>query len=276
MNEDREAVVLLLAGGKGTRIKRLGTTEVLTVPKSLIRIRYKGKVAPMMFFAMDSILAKGYRNFVALVGADPETGGVQIEKALEQRYHSLISSGRMSLTFFVENTPLGTAGAVNQASRRLKGTLVITPLDTIFPFGKLPKMVRAHRRKFRGITWVVTSVSGKKAQNAGRILVESKSETIAYALEGTTVDPRSLLSRGITGKTSAGVVLAEASYFSKWFQVFLGGSPSAHPVDLYRQLIPWLVTQGEPVGTFDVKTPVVDLGTPERIMRYLPEEAFLG
>jgi dTDP-glucose pyrophosphorylase len=96
MNEDREAVVLLLAGGKGTRIKRLGTTEVLTVPKSLIRIRYKGKVAPMMFFAMDSILAKGYRNFVALVGADPETGGVQIEKALEQRYHSLISSGRMS------------------------------------------------------------------------------------------------------------------------------------------------------------------------------------
>lgn len=275
MTENRVSI-FLLGGGKGTRIKQLGTNEVLCVPKPLIRVTHRGKTEPMAFHAIDALLTKGYERFVALVGSDPDTGGTQIIDAFKRRYSTLIDLGKMSLDFSVENTPLGTAGAVYQAACGIDGLLVITPLDTLFPYEGLPNLLSTHSSNGWKMAWVVTSNPGNGAQNAGRILVERHSRTIAHALDGSAIDPSVFVSPSIERLTSAGVIIAEAGYFVKCFQAFKESPYITYPTDLYRQFIPWLVTQGETIGTVDVKTPVIDLGTPERIIPYLPKEAFLN
>lgn len=109
----REAIIL--AGGKGTRLRRV----VCDVPKPMASIQGK----PFLEILIERFASKGISHFILSVGYMHEV----IVEHFTNRYQHL------SITFSIENEPLGTGGAIRAACQHLTGshTLVMNG-DSLF------------------------------------------------------------------------------------------------------------------------------------------------
>jgi len=96
-----EAIVL--AGGRGTRLQPL----VSDVPKPLAPVAGR----PFLAWVLDHLAANGIRRVVLATGYMSE----KIEEAIGREWRS------MTVDYSVETRPLGTGGAVRQASGKLHG-----------------------------------------------------------------------------------------------------------------------------------------------------------
>lgn len=255
--------VLILAGGKGSRLKKSEDPELRSKPKLLVSINRQGTPVTMLDNVILDLTSAGFSNISLLTSEDPESGGAQIEDHASQNYFDL------KINISREPRPLGTAGATNKAIReRNLDIAVVTPGDTLFPFHLLPDAVKEHKQKNANLTWVVTSIPGDNAQNTGRILVGVLDKKIKHCFEGTNIDPAVYLTTSLIPLTSVGVVVTNGSYFIHRYQEFINELEIAEPIDMYRQFIPWLLFHQEPIYTYDIKQPAPDLGTPDRLEEF--------
>jgi len=257
VNDEIDALVL--AGGKGLRLKEGGIRKI---PKPLVPIRLGGgEEIPMIENTIRGITSTVKCNLVVLTSQDPDSQSNMVEDYI-RRVHS---SGRFS--FFVEEKPLGTAGAAyNALAQRNFSTGIITPCDTLFPFDQLGNIVRIHREKRSNITWVLTSNPGDSAQNTGKVFVDKDIGQIIYDLEAINDYPIPD-TNGLKPMTSAGVVIVNTDYYvTKFGKYFNRGS--GRIVDLYRQYIPKLLETGQRVDSFDIHQSAQDLGTIDRLNRF--------
>lgn len=249
--------VLLLAGGKGSRLKQGG---VIGLPKPLVSIQIGGHIVPMIENAIGGISTGIRSNLVILISLDPDSQSDMVEEYVRRTH----PCGRIS--FSVEDKPLGTAGAANKALVVRDSSIgIISPTDILFPFHILGSIVAEHKQKKANITWAVTSQPGEGAQNTGKILTDKQGRVI-YDLEAGNLElPNG--NDGLNNMTSVGVVVVNREHFTGHFSQHFnyGGS---RVVDLYRQFIPKLLEIGERVDTFDIKQPAQDLGTIDRLNRY--------
>jgi len=250
--------VLLLAGGKGSRLKQCG---VIDLPKPLVPIQIDGYDVPMIENAIRGASLGVRSNLVVLTSLDPDSQSDMVEEYI-QRTHPC---GRIS--FSVEDQPLGTAGAANKALIPRRSNIgIISPTDTLFPFHSLGEIVAEHRRKKSKVTWVVTSRPGDGAQNIGKILTDDNGRVI-YDFEAANAEDPKENTNKLIKMTSVGVVVTDRDYFVEQFgRYFNHGGPKV--VDLYRQYIPKLLNIGETIDTFDIRQPAQDLGTVDRLNRY--------
>ena len=169
--------------------------------------------------------------------------------------------------------PLGTAGAVYAAVRELhdEPAVVVLPADTLFPFQQLPTIAAAHAAGNAAVTWAVTTQPGPGAQNAGRLRVNEG--RIMHAAEQHT-RPISASVPGVPA-TSVGAMAVDTAAYRTLFARLVDGQPSAGPVDLYRDLAPWMLRTGYPVAAWDIGCPAPDLGTPGRLRRHALEPVTL-
>ncbi|GAA2403722.1 hypothetical protein GCM10010191_09160 [Actinomadura vinacea] len=65
--------------------------------------------------------------------------------------------------------------------------------------------------------------------------------------------------------TSAGVMAVNGAAYRRAFEQFARSAGAGGPVDLYRELVPWLLGHDHPVHVWDIACPAPDLGTPERL-----------
>lgn len=257
-----ETGVFILAGGKGTRLKKSEDLELQLKPKALVHIDSDKGSLPMLDNAISGVFESGFSAITLLTSSDPEAQGDLIESHVYERYQGAFGWIR-------EEQPLGTAGAVFNAFNNVEvKTAAVIPADTLFPFNLLPVAMECHRYRNAFITWVVTTKPGDNAQNSGRILVNPTNGQIVYALEGNPhVDISSLLN-GYIPSTSVGVVITNRDFYIELFQAFRGEENRVGAIDLYRHFIPWLLSQGVQVNTFDIGQPAPDLGTPDRLRRF--------
>lgn len=251
--------IFLLCGGKGSRLKNSDHEEFKKTPKPLVKINTSRGNLRMIDNAILGITEAGFTNLTLLTGSGIDTHGSEIEEYSESRYKNL------NLGYSRENTPLGTAGATYEAflfSR--KDNAIITPIDTLFPFNKLPLIVSSFHENDTGLTLVVTSTAGENAQNIGRIKINKS--YITRTLEGDTLSSES--KENEIPVTSTGVVIASKIYFIEMYRSFITQTNMEGAVDLYRNLIPWLLQKGEKVGYYDVCEPTPDLGTPDRLFQF--------
>lgn len=232
LNRCEDTGVFILAGGKGTRLKKSEDLELQLKPKALVHIDSEKGSLPMLDNAISGVFESGFSAITLLTSSDPEAQGDLIESHLHERYQGAFGSIR-------EDQPLGTAGAVFNAFVNIEiKTAAIIPADTLFPFNLLPAAIECHKGRNAFITWVVTTKPGENAQNSGRILVNPKNGQIAYALEGNLhVDVNTLLD-GYTPSTSVGVVIADREFYIELFQAFKGEENRVGAIDLYRHFIP--------------------------------------
>ena len=265
--------ILMLAGGASTRM-RMG-------PEKKLQSRAKPLVSPygretLIDIVLDRIGKAGFKKLHLLTRTGPEAQGERIQRYVQRGIGPRLENKEVSLSFNMEEEPLGTAGAVNKTLSELglKGNAVITPTDTDFPFDKLPQVIGNHLAKDSKITWVVTSIPGDNTQNVGKVLTNKDSDKIEYNLEAGNLSPDEVdPSARYNRRTSVGVLVVSSEYFREKFSHLLRETPDldGKPVDLYRDFIPFVLTKGDPVNTFDIQKPAPDLGTPERLRRFVQE-----
>ncbi|WP_319365101.1 nucleotidyltransferase family protein [Streptomyces scabiei] len=256
--------VLVLAGGMGTRLRGQAQRSVPAVPKLLMEVGPETEPTPMIGTILGEIYGNGFRAISVLTSSAADAGGSDIETyVLAHHGHNA------RLQLLREALPLGTAGAVYAALAHVAAErIVIVPGDTLFPFGALQAALTAHRRASHSLTWVVTTRPGPAAQNSGRLLLNTDG-TLCRVLEGLNAEEarseRSGIKVDVTESTSAGVIIANRVHYASAFEKHTAGQSDPAPIDVYRQLVPWLLRQGEVIETYDIRCSAPDLGTPERL-----------
>ncbi len=261
---------LVLVGGKGTRLKDgLGANqEHKSWPKALVRIQGEGSETMLDWTLAELIGRAGIDNFVFLTSDDQKAGGDLIESHLKAFYGQDASKIKSSIQFSREVVELGTAGAIVEGlSKVTNGSVLVTPIDTIFPFERIKEVPVDHAGR-KSIIWMVTSYKEAAQQNTGKILCNQMSGQIMYVLEGenpiiVSEDQKA----GLDSLTSGGVLIVNKEYYLKKYQEYLDShiEKKGRPVSVYGEFIRWLVENGEAIYAYDVKGPVMDLGRPESL-----------
>ena len=118
-----------MAGGEGTRLRPL----TCDCPKPMIRLMNR----PLMAYALDLMKRHGIVNIAVTLGYRPE--------AIADYFGDGEAQG-VSLRYYIEQTPLGTAGGVRQARDFLNETFVVLSGDGVTDFD-ISRALAFHRER---------------------------------------------------------------------------------------------------------------------------------
>jgi len=132
---------IIMAGGEGSRLRPL----TCTIPKPLVPILNR----PVMEYTIELLK----RNQIEEIGVTLQY--------LPQEIENWFGDGRewnISLTYFTETNPLGTAGSVKNAESFLDDTFIVISGDALTDFD-LQKAIDFHKKKKALVTLILTSVN---------------------------------------------------------------------------------------------------------------------
>ena len=223
---------VILAGGQATRLLPLtcntpkAMLPVLNIPFLEHVLRYLSKHR-----VKDIILAQGY---------------------LAQPIESYLGDGSqlgVKLNYVVEDTPLGTAGAVKNTEKYLDETFLVLNGD-IFTDLDITAMIGHHLERKAKATIALTPVDDPTSYG----LVETEArDRITQFLEKPS------RSQVTTNMVNAGTYVLEPE--------ILAQIPPQTKVSIEREVFPLLLEQGKPVYAYPSSVYWIDTGTPEKYLR---------
>jgi NDP-sugar pyrophosphorylase family protein len=224
---------ILLAGGKGTRLRPL----TIHTPKPIVPIFDR----PFLQFQLD------------LIKKVPEIDEVILSLNYQpRRIEEIFGDGGdtgLTLRYMVEPAPLGTGGAIKYASEHVDDSIVVFNGDVLTEVD-LGAVIALHRERKAKATIVLTPVDNPAA----------------YGLVET--DPRANVSRfiekpdpkQITCDTiNAGIYVLEPGTFDR--------IPANEPYSIERSYFPSLIERGETFVAYIYNGYWIDIGTPEKYMQ---------
>lgn len=131
--------VVVMAGGKGTRIRPLTFSR----PKPLVPVANR----PILDYIIQRVIDSGYSKIIMTLGYLED----QISSYVSSRYPDL------DFRFSSEKKPLGTAGGVRAAASDMDETFIVLSGDVLFNLD-LQQMVSFHRKKDALVTVALTPV----------------------------------------------------------------------------------------------------------------------
>jgi mannose-1-phosphate guanylyltransferase len=218
---------VILAGGEGTRLRPL----TCNVPKPMVPILNR----PFLEHMLGHLKGHGVDSAVLTVCYLPDQ--------IEAHFGSGARAG-MGLSYVLEETPLGTAGAVKNVEKDLDGTFFVLNGD-IFTDLDLGAMIRFHREKEAQVTLFLTPVEDPSA--FGVVETDPDGRVMRF-LEKPS--PGETTSKWING----GVYLMEPQVLTH--------APSGEFYMFERGLFPKLLELGIPVYGYQATPYWMDLGTP--------------
>ncbi|MEZ5290253.1 MAG: NDP-sugar synthase [Vicinamibacterales bacterium] len=221
---------ILLAGGKGTRLRPL----TLHTPKPIVPIFDR----PFLSYQ------------IGLLTQVPEIDEVILSlnyqpRRLEETFGDGSGVG-MRLRYVVESSPLGTGGAIRFAAQGVEDTLVVFNGDVMTSVD-VAAVIRMHRERKAKATIVLTPVPNPTAYG----LVETDADgNVRQFLEKPAADQ-------ITCDTiNAGIYVLEPDTFDR--------IPKDGPYSIERGYFPSLVANGETFVAYVERGYWIDIGTPEK------------
>jgi len=224
---------ILLAGGKGTRLRPL----TLHTPKPIVPILER----PFLHYQLD------------LLKQVPEIDEVILSLNYQpRRIEEIFGDGRdagMNIRYVVEPAPLGTAGAVRYAGESLHDSVVVFNGDVLTNVD-LAAVIARHRERKSKATIVLTPVENPTAYG----LVETDTDgNIRRFLEKPKPDE-------ITCDTiNAGIYILEPDTFER--------IPKDTPWSIERSFFPSLIERHETFIAVTHRGYWIDIGTPEKYMQ---------
>ncbi len=221
---------ILLAGGKGTRLRPL----TIHTPKPIVPIFNR----PFLHYQID------------LLKQVPEIDAVILSlnyqpRRIEEIFGDGSNSG-IKIRYVVEPAPLGTAGAIKYAGDKLTESVVVFNGDVLTQID-LAAVLRLHRERKARATIVLTPVENPSAYG----LVETDGEgNIQRFLEKPTPDQIT------TNHINAGIYVLEPETFDR--------IPSDVPWSIERSYFPSLVERRETFVAYVYNGYWIDIGTPEK------------
>jgi NDP-sugar pyrophosphorylase family protein len=224
---------ILLAGGKGTRLRPL----TIHTPKPIVPIFDR----PFLHYQLDRlkqvpeidevILSLNYqpRRIEEIFGDGGETG--------------------LGLKYVVEPAPLGTAGAVRYAGDSLRESVVVFNGDVLTQVD-LASVIALHRERKAKATIVLTPVEDPSAY--GLVETDAAGHVLAF-LEKP--------GKGVAkvNTINAGIYVLEPDTFDR--------IPKDTPWSIERSFFPSLVERGETFVAYVDRGYWIDIGTPEKYMQ---------
>jgi len=221
---------ILLAGGKGTRLRPL----TIHTPKPIVPIFDR----PFLHYQLD------------LLKQVPEIDEVVLSLNYQpRRIEEIFGDGSdtgLSIKYVVEPAPLGTAGAVRYAGESLHESVVVFNGDVLTEVD-LGAVIALHRERKAKATIVLTPVENPSAYG----LVETDAAgNIQRFLEKPKPDE-------ITCNTiNAGIYVLEPDTFDR--------IPKDTPWSIERSFFPSLIERGETFVAYVYRGYWIDIGTPEK------------
>lgn len=224
---------ILLAGGKGTRLRPL----TIHTPKPIVPIFDR----PFLHYQLD------------LLKRVPEIDEVILSlnyqpRRIEERFGDGGDSG-LAIKYVVEPEPLGTAGAVRYAGDSLRESVVVFNGDVLTELD-LAAVIALHRERKAKATIVLTPVENPSAYG----LVETDADgNVSRFLEKPKPDE-------ITCNTiNAGIYVLEPETFDR--------IPKHTPWSIERSFFPSLIERHETFVAYVNRGYWIDIGTPEKYMQ---------
>jgi NDP-sugar pyrophosphorylase family protein len=224
---------ILLAGGKGTRLRPL----TIHTPKPIVPIFNR----PFLHYQLDLLKQVAEIDEVILsLNYQP--------RRIEEIFGDGSESG-MAIKYVVEPAPLGTAGAVRYAGESLRESVVVFNGDVLTTVD-LAAVIKLHRERKAKATIVLTAVENPTAYG----LVETDEQgNIRRFLEKPNPDE-------ITCDTiNAGIYVLEPDTFDR--------IPRDTPWSIERSYFPSLVERGEAFVAYIYRGYWIDIGTSEKYMQ---------
>jgi NDP-sugar pyrophosphorylase family protein len=224
---------ILLAGGKGTRLRPL----TIHTPKPIVPIFNR----PFLHYQLDLLKQVAEIDEVVLsLNYQP--------RRIEEIFGDGGDSG-LSIRYVVEPAPLGTAGAVRYAGDSLRESVVVFNGDVLTAVD-LGAVIALHRERKAKATIVLTPVDNPTAYG----LVETDAQgNIRRFLEKPNADE-------ITCDTiNAGIYVLEPDTFDR--------IPKDTPWSIERSYFPSLVERGETFVAYVYRGYWIDIGTSEKYMQ---------
>ena len=224
---------ILLAGGKGTRLRPL----TIHTPKPIVPIFDR----PFLHYQLD------------LLKQVPEIDEVILSLNYQpRRIEEIFGDGSESgigIKYVVEPAPLGTGGAIRSAGESRRDSVVVVNGDVLTPVD-LAAVIALHRERKAKATIVLTPVDNPSAYG----LVETDARgNIQRFLEKPNADE-------ITCDTiNAGIYVLEPETFDR--------IPKDVPWSIERSFFPSLIERGETFVAYVYRGYWIDIGTPEKYMQ---------
>jgi mannose-1-phosphate guanylyltransferase len=223
---------VILAGGQATRLLPL----TCNIPKAMV-----------------PVLNIPFLEHVIRYLSEHQIKHVTLAQShLAQAIESYFSDGSqlgVKLNYVVEDTPLGTAGAVKNAERYLDETFLVLNGD-IFTDLDITAMIDFHQKRRAKATIALTPVDDPTSYG----LVETDAEgRITQFLEKPD------WSQVTTNMINAGTYVLEPE--------ILAQIPPQANFSFERELFPLLLDQGEPIYAYPSSAYWIDIGTPEKYLQ---------
>src|SRR6202171_1745870 len=224
---------ILLAGGKGTRLRPL----TIHTPKPIVPIFDR----PFLHYQLDLLRQVPEIDEVVLsLNYQPR----RIEEIFGDGGHS-----GLAIRYVVEPSPLGTAGAIRYVSEAMGESVVVFNGDVLTEID-LAAVIALHRERHAKATIVLTPVENPSAYG----LVETDPDgNIQRFLEKPKPEE-------ITCDTiNAGVYVLEPDTFDR--------IPKDTPWSIERSFFPSLIERGDTFVAYVYRGYWIDIGTPEKYMQ---------
>jgi mannose-1-phosphate guanylyltransferase len=224
---------LILAGGKGTRLRPL----TVYTPKPVVPICNR----PFLLYQIDTLRRAGIRDITLSLSYQPQ----KIEQQLGDG-----SSFGVNLRYTVEPQPMGTAGAYKYAEDLIREPTVVFNGDILTDLD-LKAVIREHTERKATATIVLTPVENPSAYG----LVETREDGhVARFLEKPKPEEVT------TNNINAGTYILEPRV--------LDYIPAGENHSFEYGLFPTLLERGEPFyAHVPQRTYWIDIGTPERYLQ---------
>jgi len=223
---------VILVGGEGTRLRPL----TCNTPKAIVPILNR----PFLEHLLGYLKEHGVTEAILAMGYLPDP------------IQSCLGDGTqlgVRLTYLVEESPLGTAGAVKNAESYLDGSFLVFNGDIITEID-LTAMMKRHKEVKARVSIALTPVDNPTIYG----VVETDARGIVQRfVEKPTWD------KVTTNMINAGIYILEPEV--------LAHIPASTPSMFENYLFPRLLEMGEPILGYPSDAYWIDIGTPEKYLK---------
>ena len=223
---------VILAGGEGTRLRPL----TCNTPKPMVPILNR----PFLQHLIDYLKAHGIDDIILTLCYLPHH---------IQSYFGDGSDLNVKLTYVVETSPLGTAGAVKNVTQHLGETFFVFNGD-VFTNLDLTQMMGSHRELGAKVTIALTPVEDPTIYGLVETGAEDRVERFIEKPQPEAVT---------TNMINAGSYIVEPDV--------LDYVPQGRSSTFERELFPLLLERGHSVYGYPSDAYWIDIGTPEKYLR---------
>jgi NDP-sugar pyrophosphorylase family protein len=223
---------VILAGGEGTRLRPL----TLSTPKPVVPVVDR----PFLRHQLDLLARVGVSDVIFSVAYQPD------------RVRSVFGDGAglgMRIHYAVEDSPLGTGGAVKNAEPHLDGTTIVLNGDVLTDVD-LAAVLAMHRESRASATILLTPVPNPSAY--GLVETDRSGRVLRFTEKP---DPSQIT----TDTINAGIYVLETKTLSLM--------PPAVNHSIERSFFPALLARGDEVAAFIHRGYWIDIGTPEKYLQ---------